>query len=82
MEITQQQTKDAMKETFVRLMKMNSVGKIKWKSTMFDLVELVHMMWYDGFTIDEHGQLLNFSASINRFCQLDCTFPVQHICQS
>ena len=37
--------------------------------TVSDLVELVHIMWYDGLTIDEHGQVLNFSTSVNRLCE-------------
>lgn len=69
MEITQKEAKDAMKNTFCRLMLLPAAGEVRWLGTVSDLVELVHMMWYDGLTIDEHGQVLNFSTSVNRLCE-------------
>ena len=69
MEITQKEAKDAMKNTFCRLMLLPTAGEVRWLGTVSDLVELVHMMWYDGLTIDEHGQVLNFSTSVNRLCE-------------
>lgn len=58
-----------MKNTFCRLMLLPAAGEVRWLGTVSDLVELVHMMWYDGLTIDEHGQVLNFSTSVNRLCE-------------
>ena len=69
MEITQKEAKDAMKNTFCRLMLLPAAGEVRWLGTVSDLVELVHIMWYDGLTIDEHGQVLNFSTSVNRLCE-------------
>ena len=50
-------------------MLLPAAGEVRWLGTVSDLVELVHMMWYDGLTIDEHGQVLNFSTSVNRLCE-------------
>lgn len=70
MHITQQQAKDAMKNTFVRLMQLKTANEVRWLGTTTDLVELVHIMWYDGLTINQHGKLLNFSTSVNLLCLL------------
>lgn len=69
MEITQKQAKDAMRNTFERLMRLPEDSQVRWLGTVSDLVELVHMMWYDGLTIDEHGQVLNFSTTVNLLCE-------------
>lgn len=69
MEITQKQAKDAMRNTFERLMRLPEGSQVRWLGTVSDLVELVHMMWYDGLTIDEHGQVLNFSTTVNLLCE-------------
>ncbi len=69
MEITQKQAKDAMRNTFERLMRLPDGNQVRWLGTVSDLVELVHMMWYDGLTIDEHGQVLNFSTTVNLLCE-------------
>lgn len=69
MQITQKQAKDAMRNTFVRLMLLQTEGEVQWLGTVSDLVELVHMMWYDGLTIDECGQVLNFSTTVDRLCR-------------
>ena len=69
MEITQKQAKDAMRNTFERLMRLPEDSQVRLLGTVSDLVELVHMMWYDGLTIDEHGQVLNFSTTVNLLCE-------------
>lgn len=58
-----------MRNTFERLMRLPEGSQVRWLGTVSDLVELVHMMWYDGLTIDEHGQVLNFSTTVNLLCE-------------
>ena len=58
-----------MRNTFERLMRLPDGSQVRWLGTVSDLVELVHMMWYDGLTIDEHGQVLNFSTTVNLLCE-------------
>lgn len=66
--LQEQQAKDAMRETFVKLMKLKQEDGVRWVGTVSDLVELAHMMWYDGASIDECGRLLNFSDTVSRLC--------------
>lgn len=70
MQIEREAALDAMKITFRRLMLLKANSGVRWLGTTSDLVELVHIMWYRGETINIEGQMLNFSTSVNFLCGL------------
>lgn len=69
MEVTEMDVENAMKNTFFKMMRIEQPGRHRWLGTAADLVELVHLMWLNGLTIDEQGNLLCFTHTVNRLCQ-------------
>lgn len=68
MEVTEMDVENAMKNTFVKMMRIEQPGLVRWLGTAADLIELIHLMWLNGLTIDEQGNLLCFTQAVNRLC--------------